>query len=90
VRTIIELIEEKGFVYKSFGKDLLSNDEIHEGYCTSVTITDKYIMTNNDNSKIEMISDCPTSVSENERSDAISLNRAWQTLARWKSFNNIL
>jgi hypothetical protein len=89
VRTIIELVAEKGFAYKSFGKDLLSNDGIHEGYCTSVTITDKCIVTNDD-SNIEMISDSPTSVSESERSDAISPNRAWQTLARWKCFHNIL
>jgi phosphoglycerol transferase MdoB-like AlkP superfamily enzyme len=86
VRTIVELVAEKGFTYASFGKDLLSDDEICEGYCTGVTITDKYIVTN-DNKNIGMISDCPTSVSENERECAISRNRAWQTLAKWKFFH---
>jgi hypothetical protein len=89
VRTIIELVAEKGFADKSFGKDFLSNHEIHEGYCTSVIITDKCIMAN-DNSNIEMISDSPTSARESEHSDAFSRNHAWQTLAKGKYFNNIL
>ncbi|MDR1233135.1 MAG: sulfatase-like hydrolase/transferase [Puniceicoccales bacterium] len=86
VRTIVELVAEKGFTYASFGKDLLSDDEICEGYCTGVTITDKYIVTN-DNKNIGMISECPTSVNESERECAISRNHAWQTLAKWKFFH---
>jgi phosphoglycerol transferase MdoB-like AlkP superfamily enzyme len=86
VRTIVELVADKGFTYASFGKDLLSDDEICEGYCTGVTITDEYIVTN-DNKNIGMISDCSTPVSENERECVISRNRAWQTLAKWKFFH---
>ncbi|MDR1528186.1 MAG: sulfatase-like hydrolase/transferase [Puniceicoccales bacterium] len=86
VRTIVELVAEKGFDYASFGKDLLSDGEICEGYCTGVTITDKYIVTN-DNKNIGMISDCSTSVSESEREGVISRNHAWQTLAKWKFFH---
>ncbi|MDR1457371.1 MAG: sulfatase-like hydrolase/transferase [Puniceicoccales bacterium] len=86
VRTIIELVAEKDFRYASFGKDLLSDDEICEGYCMEVTITDKYIVTN-DNKNIGMISDSPTLVGENERERAISRNRAWQTLSKWKFFH---
>ncbi|MDR1414001.1 MAG: LTA synthase family protein [Puniceicoccales bacterium] len=83
VRTIIELISERGFEYKSFGRDLLAEDKLGEGYCTEVTISGEYIATNDENN-VEFFSD-QTPLNANIR-DAIMRNRAWQTLGKWKFF----
>ncbi|MDR3273753.1 MAG: sulfatase-like hydrolase/transferase [Puniceicoccales bacterium] len=88
VRTIIELISEKGLKYKSFGKDLLSNDELHEGYCTKVTITDEFIVTN-DGKNIELISNQTRKIGDDEKNGSIVRNKTWQTLAKWKFFTKI-
>jgi phosphoglycerol transferase MdoB-like AlkP superfamily enzyme len=84
IRTIVELISAQGFEYKSFGKDLLANGELHEGYCTEVTISDEYIATNN-GQNVEAIGD--NRIDENRISDAIARNRARQTIAKWQFFN---
>ncbi|MDR0715482.1 MAG: sulfatase-like hydrolase/transferase [Puniceicoccales bacterium] len=85
VRTIVELISEKGQTYKSFGKNLLSNNPFSEGYCIGATITDKFIVTN-DNKAMEPISEQICQISDDERIAAISRNKAWQTIARWRFF----
>jgi phosphoglycerol transferase MdoB-like AlkP superfamily enzyme len=87
IRTIVELIAEPGIEYKSFGRDLLSEDGPAEGYCSGVTISDEYIVTN-DGKNIESFSS--KAISPGESNGAISRNKAWQTVAKWKFFRGTL
>jgi phosphoglycerol transferase MdoB-like AlkP superfamily enzyme len=89
--TIVEMIAPKGMTYRSFGKDLLSSDGIHEGYSTYATITDNCIAMN-DGTRCERIPESGTQQNQTENLDiklSITRNLAWRMLAKHRFFKCI-